>query len=188
MSSNRNPLTGRYLQQLGKALDRAHTRVDERNAILGEIESHLAEAVSSGGSLPDTLERLGPADDLARAYSVELALNPRPRKSDSAQGRILATLTRGAATLAALLLVVVMGALGFGFVIGGMLAVLAGLVAPFFPAEWIDPTLRFGLPQLVVVAIGAILFGVGIVSIRIVHLNARYLFGALRKEPKEGSK
>ena len=185
MTQDRNPLTQRYLQQLGAALDRTVVREDERPAILGEIESHLAEAVHSGARLTEVLERLGPAEDLARAYAVELALNPRPATTDSAQRRVLSAVTRASATVAALLLVLVMGALGVGFVIGGVASVVAGLVAPFLPSEWLDPTLRVGVPQLVVVLIGMVLLGVGVVSIRIVKLNARFLFGALRRDSRK---
>jgi len=188
VSDQRNPLTVRYLEQLAAALERTLMPQDERDAISREMESHLAEAVSSGARLTDVLERLGSAEDLARAYAVELALNPRPVHQASPWRQVLAVATRTSATLAAGLLVVVMGAVGVAFAVGGVAALLVGLIAPFLPVDWMDPTLRAGLPQLVVVLAGLALLAVGILSIRIVRLNARFLFGALRRDSKEISK
>ena len=188
MSEQRNPLTVRYLEQLTAALRRTLMPEEERDVICREIESHLAEAVSSGARLTDVLERLGPAEDLARAYAVELALNPRPGPEGSFWRQALAVATRASATFASGLLVTIMGAVGVTFAATGVVAVLAGLVAPFIPADWLDPTLRAGLPQVVVLLVGLGLLAVGMVSIRIVRLNARFLFGALRRDSKENSK
>ena len=185
MSEQPNPLTERYLEQLAAALERTRMPAGESDAIRREIESHLAEAVSSGATLTEMLERLGSAEDLARAYAVELALNPRPKPEASSWQRLLAVALRGAATVASGLLVAVMGAVAVSFAASGVVAVLIGLIAPFLPSDWMDPTLRAGLPQLVVVLMGFGLLAVGVVSIRIVRLNARFLFGALRRSSKE---
>ncbi len=188
MIHEKNPLTQRYLGQLGAALERTPVREDERQEILGEIDSHLAEAMRSGVPLPDALEALGPAEALARAYAVELALNPRPGDGTSAPRRMVRAVTRASAMLAALLLVLVMGGLGMGLALAGGAGILAGIVAPFLPAAWLDPTLRAGLPQIVVVLGGAVLLGVGVVSIRLVQLNARFVLGALRSDRRGDSR
>jgi len=180
--SHQNPLVRRYLEQLDARLDEAKTHEDERREILQEIESHLAEAARSGTRLSDAITKLGPADDLARAYCLELKLNPRTMVDGSPMRWIVAALTRAGALLASTLLTIVMGSLSLGLLLGGVVAVLGGLVAPFLPSAWLDPTLRAGLPQLVVIFLGVILLAVGIPSFRLVHVNLRFLMRALRKD------
>ena len=62
------------------------------------------------------------------------------------------------------------------------LPIVGGLVAPFLPSAWLDPTLRPGLPQVVVIALGVILLAAGIPSFRLVHVNLRFLINTLRKD------
>lgn len=181
MTKDRNPLVGRYLDQLAGGLDRAPIPAAERLEILGEIESHLAEAIQSGVPLGEALEKLGSADALAQAYCLELAINPRPGADRSTGQRALRAVTRAAGLLSALLLVVVMGGLGLGLAVGGTLGFLAGMVAPFLPSAWLEPTLRAGLPQLVVIATSIVLLAVGVFCLRLVYVNFRALMAALRK-------
>ena len=72
--------------------------------------------------------------------------------------------------------------------IAGVLAVLGGAIAPFLPSAWLDPTLRAGLPQVVVILLGVILLAVGIPSFRLVHVNWRFLVRTLRKDLMGASK
>lgn len=60
----------------------AGLRADERDELVREIESHAAEATAAGEPLATVLEKLGPADRLARAYGAELLLERRtgPRR------------------------------------------------------------------------------------------------------------
>ena len=180
--SQQNPLVRRYLDQLGVRLDEANTHEDERREILQDIESHLAEATRSGTALSDAITKLGPADDLAKAYCLELKLNPRSQADGSALRWIVAALTRAGALLASTLLTIVMGSLSLGLLLGGAVAVLGGIVAPFLPSAWLDPTLRAGLPQVVVIILGVILLAVGVPSFRLVHVNLRFLVKTLRKD------
>lgn len=74
--TSENPAAGRYLQRLERELAALAGR--ERADILREIEDHLADAQAAGRPLAEVLAALGPADALARAYAVELALNRPP--------------------------------------------------------------------------------------------------------------
>lgn len=181
--SEQNPLIRRYLEQLERGLVEAGIHEAERRDIRQDIDSHLAETVRSGTPLVDALTGLGPADQLARAYRLELTLNPRTGAEPSAARRILAALTRAGALLASALLTLVMGSLGVALLVGGFVAVLGGLVAPFLPAAWLDPTLRPGLPQLVVIAVGVLLVIAGIPTLRLVRVNLRFLITFLRRDP-----
>ena len=180
--SQQNPLIRRYLDQLDAGLVDANIHEDERRDIRQDIDSHLTEAVRSGTALVDALQRLGPADELARAYCLELTLNPRTGGDGSFARRIIAALTRAGALLASTLLTVVMGSLSLVLLVGGFVAVVGGVVAPFLPSAWLDPTLRPGLPQVVVIALGVILLAAGIPSFRLVHVNLRFLLNTLRKD------
>ncbi len=186
--SHQNPLVRRYLEQLDAGLDETHIHEDERQEILNDIESHLAEAMRSGRALSDAITKLGPADDLAKSYCLELTLNPRHLADGSPGRRIVAALTRAGALLASTLLTIVMGSLSLGLLLGGFIAVLGGLIAPFLPSDWLDPTLRAGLPQLVVIVLGVILMAVGIPSFRLVHVILRFLIRTIRKDLRGVSK
>ncbi len=74
----RHPVVERYLTCLESAIN--EYEFPERQEITDEIRNHIAEATAAGQGLAAVLETLGPADVLARAYAVELGLNPRGRR------------------------------------------------------------------------------------------------------------
>jgi len=182
MTPDTNPLVRRYLEQLDAALRRVAIRDEERADILGEIESHLAEATGSGVPLADAIEKLGPAADLADTYAVELMLNPRPARTGSTYARASRLVTRAGIAAAAALLTFVMGTLGAALALAGAATVLFGAIAPFVPRDWLDPTLRAGLPQVVVIGVGLVLLVLGVISVRLVLVNVRVLAGALGRK------
>ncbi len=189
MTPDTNPLVRRYLEQLDAELGRVAMRDEERADILGEIESHLAESAGSGVPLADAIERLGPAADLADTYAVELMLNPRPgRTTDTPLRRAGHLAGRAGVAAAAALLAIVMGTLGATLALAGAAAVLFGAIAPFIPRDWLDPTLRAGLPQVVVIAAGLVLLVLGFLSVRLVLINVRVLAGALRRRLPGGGR
>ncbi len=62
-----------YLDRLKRAL--RFLPAEDRDAIIAEIESHIADRTSVGGkSIADTLETLGDPDELARAYIEQYKL------------------------------------------------------------------------------------------------------------------
>jgi hypothetical protein len=170
-----HPLVQRYLDQLTAALARRRVDPLEQAGIRADIESHVAEATSRGERLAEVLERLGPAERLAGAYAVEELLRPRWTREAGASalrmwaGRAMAAVTTAAAAAVGLLLA--LGGIGLAAV--GALGALAALVAPALP---LDPTLRAGWPQLVVVLVSLALAAVGIAALRL----ARWNLGVLR--------
>lgn len=170
-----DPLVRRYVDQLRKALEAMPLSEEERPEILLEIESHIAEARQSGLPLARVLENLGPADQLAEAYGMELLLRPKPVRP------AVRWISRFLTVLTTLVLGVVLGTVGFGLLLGGLLGSLFAVVGPFLPAEWLDPTLRAGLPQIVVLIVSLILIGVGFLSLRILRLNLRLLIARINK-------
>ena len=186
--SEQNPIVRRYLDQLDAGFDETQIHEDERREIRQEIESHLIESLRAGTALSDAITRLGPAADLAKAYCLELTLNPRQSAVASPGQWIVAALVRAGALLASTLLTIVMGSLSLGLLVAGVVAVLGGIVAPFLPSSWLDPTLRAGLPQLVVIVLGVILLAVGIPFSRLARVNLRFLIKTLRKDLIRGPK
>lgn len=156
-----HPLVERYLARLQDGLT-SMTPAD-RDEVLRDIRSHLAEATAAGATLDAVLASLGPAETLARAYSVELLLNPAPsRPPMSGPERFFAlagilTLT----SIPTLVVVVTLGAVGVSFVGSGVAVFAAGIVdalgvtLPFVdgPASDVHPAIA--------VAIGPILFALG---------------------------
>lgn len=169
-----DPLVRRYLDQLRKALESMPLSKEERSEILLEIESHIAEARRSGLPLARVLESLGPSDELAEAYGVELLLRPKPVRSS------VRWISQFLMVLSTLVLTAVLGATGAGLFLGGLAGALFAVVGPFLPAEWLDPTLRVGLPQIVVFVVSLLLAGVGFFLIRILRLNLRLLIARIK--------
>lgn len=63
----------RYLKEFRSGL--RHIPATERDDMVKEMESHIAEALSSGRPVADVLARLGPADRLARAMAAQALLD-----------------------------------------------------------------------------------------------------------------
>ena len=59
-----DPVTRQYIENFRKGL--AGLPDDERGELVSEIENHIAEAGLRGESTSEVLDRLGPADRLAR--------------------------------------------------------------------------------------------------------------------------
>lgn len=113
----------RYLEQFRtglKAMPEA-----ERNEIVQEIASHIAEAAGSGRPLAEVLERLGPADRLARAYTAEAILSGpgRPVRKWWAAAAVLT-----ASGLGSLFVIPVLGIFGLVFPVAGLLGILGNVL------------------------------------------------------------
>jgi hypothetical protein len=163
-----NPLVRRYLDQLAAALAACGMEAEDREAIAREIGSHAAEAVARGERLVEVLERLGAPARLAEAYAAEAFLRP-PRAAGGSSPRgwsaaALARLTRPAALVSSVLLALA----GSLLALGGSAGALLGLVGPWLP---IDPTLRFGWPQLVVILTSLLLLAAGAALLRVARWN-----------------
>jgi uncharacterized membrane protein len=77
--SDEHPLVARYMKQFERSLEALD--IAEGKDIAAELKGHVAEALANGKALDATLESLGPADALARAYAVELHMNQRKERN-----------------------------------------------------------------------------------------------------------
>lgn len=151
----RSPLASAYLQSLRRELATWCRDPDEIEVIVQEIESHLAEARHSGESVASAIRLLGPPRELAESYAVVSFESRRSRSSQLAAA--WASASRVAQTAAAgIMIALAAGTSVLSFVLG-LGAILGAVVLPFVPARLLEPTLRLGLPQLVVLLAGALL-------------------------------
>lgn len=178
--SERHPLISHYLEQLEAELSRRRTPSDEIREILLDIENHFSEAQRAGRSLESVLEGLGEIRELAGAYTVALALGVRVGDRRSSWRRWIRSAWLESALDACLWtarasLTLILSVIGVGLVLLGALGAFAAVVLPFVPASFLDPTLRFGLPQLVVFALAVLSLAVGWLALRLVRLKLRSL-------------
>lgn len=134
-----DPLADRYLDRFGSEL-KGLPDYDRRELVM-EIRSHVADAIAGGSSTADVLERLGPADRLAKAYRAEMALQ---RTGANWLVRILAATALVITTsIPSMVIIPLLAGLGIGFVAGGFAAVCVAIFpfayTPFYEApESID--------------------------------------------------
>jgi uncharacterized membrane protein len=99
----------------------------ERGAVLAEIHQHVADAIHANTPVADIVRSLGPVDAMARAYELELLVNPRTdvsgRPSQRAV-RVVALLAVGSVTT--LVVMTGLGALAMMLSLSGLGLVLAG--------------------------------------------------------------
>jgi uncharacterized membrane protein len=182
MTQARNPLVDRYLQRFRENLKGALQW--ERDECAREIESHIAEAVASGESALDVLERLGPAERLARAYSLEMALKSRSGNPFLKWGAVLGVvLTASIPSMVVLPLLLV---LGVGFVAGGI-AAIGVAVFPFAELYEMPGELPGGLERLLVTLIGSGLVVSGLLALWILYLYVLLIVRAVRGTMRLGS-
>jgi hypothetical protein len=154
-----NPVITRYLATLNAGLDGLHAH--ERDEVLSDIRSHISEATQAGTPLDRVFESLGPADALARAYSIELLLKkPEAFKKRSNRFLRLAGLVvlGGIPTLVA---VIVFSVIGIAFTITGIALFVAGQIALDGNLPW---WIRMDADPRLAVVLGPILFVLGGVS------------------------
>jgi uncharacterized membrane protein len=160
-----HPLVERYLARLDAAL--ANLPAPDRREVLQEIRNHIAEAVTAGKPLDAVLQSLGSADDLARAYAVELLLHPRATTStraDSGLNRFLKVLGLIAiGSIPTLVIVVTLVAIGVSFLASGVVVFIAGVMGvsgnlPYWvEMDNVDPVLAIiAGPALAVLGAAAI--------------------------------
>lgn len=173
-----HPLVERYMTAFEAAL--AALDVPEREEVAVEIRSHIAESLAEGKPLDTVLEALGPADSLARAYAVELTLNPRGTQRFETLGRW--TRVVGLVALGSVMTMIVVGALGsigFGFTLSG-LAVVG--IAAFEAAGVHLPGVEMGgIPPSAVIALGVVTFVLGVGALYLLWHYMRFLVRASRR-------
>ncbi|HEY3365671.1 MAG TPA: hypothetical protein VGK74_11500 [Symbiobacteriaceae bacterium] len=174
-----NPIVARYLSQFRAGLKRLPEA--ERSEVVDEINSHIAEAVAAGGSLAEVLERLGPADRLARAYAAEALLG----LGQPTLGRWLkAAGVLAGFSLSSLFIIPVLGTFGVIVPIAAVWGVLANVLQFFYPAGHFGGTYISGAGPAATLVLGlaadVILFAVGIGAFRLLKAYMRLLIKTMR--------
>ena len=143
----------RYLTQFQSALQRY--RVPQAGEIVVDLENHISEALGSGKSLNEVIKALGPYDQLARGYALELLVNP-PKDSQATAAvrflRILGFVIAG--SVLSLCIVFTLGLLGISLLAAGPALVVGGILQSMGEHPWWINT--GNLPPLVVISIGPI--------------------------------
>jgi uncharacterized membrane protein len=174
--SETHPVIDRYLTQLNESLSTLPAA--DRQEILHDIRGHFAEATAGKRSLESTLEALGPAEALGRAYTVELMLNPRrPMRSRAAYRLKIAGLI-AAGSLPTLFVVILLGGVGGTLVLAGIVAILAGLVDAFGELPlWVQTS---GMAPALVLSIGVAMMLVGLMGILTLRRFVRFVAATWR--------
>jgi len=127
-SPTTHPLVDRYLTHLREGL--AAMPAADREEVERDIRSHIAEAMAAGTPIDTVLTHLGPADALARAYTMELLLDG---SRSTAAGlswfqRLLALAGLLVLTsIPTIVVVAVLGSVGISFTLSGVAVLAAGL-------------------------------------------------------------
>ncbi len=173
-----HPLVERYMTAFEAAL--AALEVPERKEVAVEIRSHIAESLAEGKPLDTVLEALGPAEALARAYAVELTLNPRGPQRFETIGRV--TRVVGLVALGSIMTMIVVGALGsigLGFTLSGLAVVLiAGFEAMGVHLPGVEMQ---GIPPAAVIVLGVATFILGVGALYLLWHYMRFLVRASRR-------
>lgn len=154
------PPAARYLEKLTAAL--GDLALAERTEVVDELRNHIADATAAGRPLDEVLTALGPVDQLARAYKVELLLNPKapgPRRSDRWL-RLLALVALG--SIPVFIVVVVLGSIGLAFTASGLAVFIAGIAASVGTLPgWVN----MDVPPWVAIALGPALAVIGVLAL-----------------------
>ena len=172
-----HPLVERYLSAFEAAL--LAFNVPETKEVVVEIRSHIAEALAEGKSLTSVLAALGPAEDLARGYAVELTLNPRSDRRPSfllRTLRLMGILVVG--SIVTFIVVSLLGTIGIGFTLSGILiVVIAGFEAIGIHFPFVQTG---GLPPSAFFLLGTGIFVVGAGALYALRHYLRFLARAAR--------
>ena len=156
-----HPVIERYLSRLDAQL--SDLPAMDRAEVLHDIRSHLAEAMAAGQPLDAALESLGPVETLARAYAVELMLNPRRSAAGRRFSRLKIAGLIAAGSIPTLFGVITLGGLGASLVAAGLLAMIAAVLdASGNLPSFIQTS---GLPPVSTLAIGVAMTMLGVVAL-----------------------
>jgi uncharacterized membrane protein len=173
-----NPVVARYIDRLEAGLSKLSPA--ERQSVVRDIESHVAEAMAAGKPLDRIIESLGPAEELARAYSVELVLHPReesPKTSRASRFLKLAGLV-AIGSIPTLIIVAVLGSVGISFTLSGVAVFAAGLLGL---NDLLPDLVRMDVPPIFAVALGPIMSAVGFVCLVGLIFYVRFVARTIRR-------
>lgn len=172
-----HPVVARYLATFGAAIKGIDA--EERAAIEQEIRSHIAEATAAGKPLDGVLTALGPAETLARAYSVELLMNPRDQRLKSIGAFLMLAATVVAASVVTLIVVTILGSVGISFAASALVVFVIGVLETYgihLPGVQLS-----GIPSEWVIVLAAPLFVIGVAALVLLTKYVRFVGRAMRK-------
>jgi len=156
-----NPALERYMNAFDTALKRYDCK--ESADIVRDLRGHIAEAQALGKPLDEVLAAVGPADALARAYAVELELNPRGDALKRSLGGVLRLIMiLAGASIVTLLVAMTLGSVGIGFTLSGVVLLVVGALEA--AGIHYDNVQLAGVSPLVVMALGPVFFAIGVAA------------------------
>jgi uncharacterized membrane protein len=175
MTFARDPLVEKYLSTLRDRLKGAPAA--ERDELVREIDSHIAEAHAAGEPIGQILYRLGPPERLAKAYRAELTLS-------SGQGhfvwRFFAVLgVLITASIPSMIIIPLLLGLGLGGLIGGTVAIVIAAI-PSLDATFYDGISSEALNRTLGAVTGLGLVAGGVAALWGLYLYCLLLIKALR--------
>lgn len=171
-----HPLTARYLGKLTDALSALDPA--ERREVVEEIRDHIADATTAGRPLEQVLEALGPVDQLARAYKVELLLNPKDRRKPRSWRWLRVVGLIALVSLPTFIICVVLGSIGISFSLSGVAVFVAGIAA--YTGDLPD-WMQMDAPPWVAVAVGPPLALIGLLAFAGLVAYVRFVARVVRR-------
>jgi uncharacterized membrane protein len=175
-SPTTHPLVDRYLTHLREGLAAMPTA--DREEVERDIRSHIAEAMAAGTPLDTVLTHLGPADALARAYTVELLLDGSRSKAAGLSWfqRLLALAGLLVLTsIPTIVVVSVLGSIGISFTLSGVAVLGAGLAAAAGLTQVFGYDLVLGIHAVWAVVLGPLMTVTGFACLVGLYYYLRWL-------------
>jgi uncharacterized membrane protein len=172
-----HPVVARYMAQFEQCA--GEFDFPGRAEIAGEIRNHIADASVAGKPLDAILQSLGPADELARAYAVELLLERRSSRRVQALSRFakLAGLV-AAGSVVSLLIVGVLGSVGLGFTASGVTIITIGGLEQI--GIHLPGVQMHDVPPALAMALGVLVLALGAVSLIGLRFYVRFVVRTLK--------
>jgi hypothetical protein len=133
---------------------------------------------------PGVLRSLGPAETLARAYVVELLMNPRTQRLKAAVRFLKLAGIVVAGGFATLFVVTMLGSIGITFTASGLVVFGLGLLETsgiHLPGVQLS-----GIPPAWVIAMGPPLTAIGLVAMVLLRTYIRFVARTMRKTLPRG--
>lgn len=173
-----------YKYQLREILELWEVSPQTIAEIVSEIESHIAEGRRENRDLADILSGLGPVDQLAEAYGLALVLGRSDKSEMSKSQRFRSSVGNNLWLASLLLMFSIMGVIGAAMLIAGVGGAAASLILPFLSVEVLEPTLRAGIPQLVLFVLSILAGILGWQCLRWLRVNVRMARTAMWRNRK----
>lgn len=156
--NEKNPVIERYISAFDAALQQYD--LPERREIVSDVRSHIDEALQYGKPLDEVLQSLGPAEALARAYAVELKMNPKTNGAGQAIGRFFGVLgILSFSGLVSFIVVTTLGSIAISFFGSGLIVLVIGLIEA--TGVHLPYVQMAGIHPLLVAALGPVMMLVG---------------------------